>query len=112
MVDAASDLSESLYPPDDSITDFSLDLKIGELLLRVEPIDEEQRLDCLELLKEFGLGRLRHILPKCFRPPHESLHPLGSRVSVQRYCNRGYDGVMLSAKDAQESEGHYGTQEV
>ena len=63
MVDAASDLSESLYPPDNSITDVSLDLKIGELLLQVEPIDEEQRVHCLGLLKEYGLGRLRRLLP-------------------------------------------------
>ena len=63
MVDAASDLSESLYPPDNSITDLSLDLKLGELFLRVEPLDDEQRVHCLELLKDYRLGRLRCLLP-------------------------------------------------
>ena len=63
VADAASDLSESLYPPDDSVTNLSLELKIGELLVRVEHIDEEQREACVELLKACGIRRLRYMLP-------------------------------------------------
>ena len=62
-VDAVSDLSESLYPPDDTVTDLSLELKIGELLVRVGSINEEEHAQCLELLKACGVGRLRHMLP-------------------------------------------------
>ena len=63
VVDAASDLSESLYPPDDSVTNLSLELKIGELLMQVKPIDEEQRAECMELLRACGLSRLRYMIP-------------------------------------------------
>ena len=63
VVDAVSDLSESLYPPDDSVTNLSLELKIGELLRQVKPIDEEQREECTELLRACGLGRLRYMIP-------------------------------------------------
>lgn len=63
LVDAASDLGELLYPPDDSITDLSLELKIDELLMRVTPIDKAQREQCRELLRVCGLRRLRHLLP-------------------------------------------------
>ena len=63
MVDADSDLSESLYPPDNSVTDLSLELKIGELLVHVSPMAKQQREHCLELLKACGLGILRRLLP-------------------------------------------------
>ena len=63
LVDAASDLSESLYPPDETVTNLSLELKAGELLSQVAPITDEQRARCLELLKACGIGRLRRMLP-------------------------------------------------
>ena len=66
LVDAASDLSDSLYPPDETITNLSLELKVRELLSQVEPITEEQCARCLELLKARGirsLRRMRRMLP-------------------------------------------------
>ena len=62
-IDASSELSESLYPPDGTITDITRDLKIGELLAHVEPITEEQRTRCHELLSACGIGRLRRWVP-------------------------------------------------
>ena len=61
--DAASDLSEVLYPADDSVTNLSLDLRIGEVLARVAGMDDEQRAKCRRLLKACRLGRLRRMLP-------------------------------------------------
>ena len=63
MIEARSGLSESLYPPDDTITDLSLELKIGELLTRVKPISEQQQGQCVELLKELEISQLRRMLP-------------------------------------------------
>lgn len=63
VVDASSDLSESLYPPDDSVTDLSLELKIGELLMRIKPLGKQQRAACTDLLRECGLRRLRYMIP-------------------------------------------------
>ena len=63
LVDANTDLSESLYPADESITDLSLQLKVGEALARVAPISNEQIERSSVLLKAFGTARLRHILP-------------------------------------------------
>ena len=62
-VDTDSKLSTSLYPPDTSITDLSLELKIGEFLMHVKPISDQQFAHCLDLLKACGVARLRHILP-------------------------------------------------
>ena len=62
-VDASSELSESLYPPDETITDISRELKIGELLAQVEPITEEQRARCHQMLRVCGIGRLRRWIP-------------------------------------------------
>lgn len=62
-IDASSELSESLYPPDRTITDITRDLKIGELLARVRPITEEQRTRCHEVLSACGIGRLRRWVP-------------------------------------------------
>ena len=63
LVDASSELSESLYPPDDSITDVSRELKIGELLVRFDPVSPEQQARCHELLSACGIGRLRRWIP-------------------------------------------------
>ena len=63
IVDADSSLSESLYPPDESITDISLELKIGEVFMQVAPISESQYARSLKLLKACGVARLRRILP-------------------------------------------------
>ena len=62
-IDASSDLRESLYPPDESVTNLSLELKISAFLMQVVPIDEEQRQHCAELLRECGLPSLRRLLP-------------------------------------------------
>ncbi len=62
-IDASSELSESLYPPDDTITDISRELRIGELLARLEPITDEQRARCREMLRSCGIGRLRRLIP-------------------------------------------------
>ena len=62
-VDASSELSESLYPPDEAITDMSRELKIGELLAQIEPITEEQRARSHDLLRACGIGRLRRWIP-------------------------------------------------
>ena len=61
--DASSELSESLYPPDDTITDISRELRIGELLARVEPMTSDQRERCRELLAMCRIGRLRRWIP-------------------------------------------------
>lgn len=61
--DAFSGLGESLYPPDDSITNISRELKIGEFLALVVPCTKEQRARCYELLSACGVGRLRHLIP-------------------------------------------------
>ena len=63
MVDAVTELSDPLYPPDESITDLTLRLKIGEFLMRVEFVDDEGYGKCLELLKACGVRRLRYMLP-------------------------------------------------
>lgn len=62
-IDASSELSEALYPPDESITDISRELKIGELLAQIEPITSEQRARCHGLLAACGVGRLRRWIP-------------------------------------------------
>ena len=62
-IDASSELSESLYPSDSTITDISRDLKIGELLAHMEPFTEEQRARCHEVLSACGIGRLRRWIP-------------------------------------------------
>lgn len=62
-IDASSELSESLYPQDDSITDISRELKIGELLARVEPMTSSQRERCHALLAICATGRLRRWIP-------------------------------------------------
>ena len=62
-IDASSELSESLYPPDPTITDISREFKIGELLGQIEPITEAQRARCHEVLRACGIGRLRRWIP-------------------------------------------------
>ena len=62
-IDGSSQLSESLYPPDPTITDVSRSLKIGELLAGVEPITEEQYDRCHEVLSACRIGRLRRWIP-------------------------------------------------
>lgn len=61
--DASSEFSESLYPPDETITEISCELKIGELLTRIGPITEEQRSRCHDVLGDCGIGRLRRWIP-------------------------------------------------
>ncbi len=58
-----SELSESLYPPDNSITDISKELKIGELLAFVAPCTLMQHARCHELLSACNVGRLRRLIP-------------------------------------------------
>lgn len=62
-VGASSDLGESLYPTDDTITDISRELKIGELLAHVAPCTDGQRARCHELLSASGIGHLRRMIP-------------------------------------------------
>lgn len=63
ILEPDSELRETLYPLDTSVTDISLPLKIGEMLLRVTAMDDKQRARCTRLLKEYGVARLRHLLP-------------------------------------------------
>ena len=58
-----SELSESLYPPDNSIMDISKELKIGELLASVSPCTRMQHARCHELLSACSIGRLRRLIP-------------------------------------------------
>ena len=58
-----SGLSESLYPPDNSITDISKELKIGELLAFVLPCTRMQHARCHELLSDCSVRRLRCLIP-------------------------------------------------
>ncbi len=63
-VDADSGLNESLYPPDESITDLSIDVKIGEALSIVEGVLTDLQLeDCFARLRSMGVARLRRFLP-------------------------------------------------
>ena len=62
-IDASSELSEALYPPDRTITNITRDLKIGELLAHVEPITEEQSAQCHRLLSACGVRRLSQWIP-------------------------------------------------
>lgn len=62
-IEASSELGESLYPPDPTITDLSRDIKIGELLAHIEPITEEQRTRCHEVLSACDIRRLRRWIP-------------------------------------------------
>ena len=43
ILEPDSELRETLYPPDTSVTDILLPLKIGEMLVRVTAIDDKQR---------------------------------------------------------------------
>lgn len=61
--DPISALAEPLYLPDNSITDVSRELKIGELLALITPCAQEQRDRCHELLNTCGLGQLRCLIP-------------------------------------------------
>ncbi len=61
--DPNSTLGELLYPSDNSITDISRELKIGELLAFVTPCGREQRDRCYELLRECSIGQLRWLIP-------------------------------------------------
>ena len=61
--DPVSALNESLYPPDNSITDISRELKIGEMLSLVAPCTRMQHTRCHELLSTCGVGRLRLLIP-------------------------------------------------
>ena len=63
LVDADTNLSESLYPADESVTDMSLQLKIGEALAQVAPISNEQYDRSSAWLRACGVARLRRILP-------------------------------------------------
>ena len=62
-VEAISDLSESLYPPDHTINDISRELKIDRLLVLTEPITDEQRTRCHELLTACETRRLSRWIP-------------------------------------------------
>lgn len=62
-VDPRSDLGEELYPPDNSVNDVSLELKIHDLLLLVASIDDEQKERCTALLTRLGVRKLRFVLP-------------------------------------------------
>ncbi len=62
-IDPDSGLAEQLYPPDNSVDDVSLELKIHDLLLLVTPIDDDQRARCTALLRQFGAVELRYMLP-------------------------------------------------
>ncbi|MCY3839829.1 MAG: hypothetical protein OXH09_14440 [Gammaproteobacteria bacterium] len=62
-IDARSELSKSLYPADETVTDITRELKIGELLAQIQPITDEQRTRCYEVLRDCGIGRLRRWIP-------------------------------------------------
>ena len=63
LAKADSELNERLYPPDNAVTDLSRVLKINELIYRLEPITDEQRLRIAALLGEFSTKRLQSRLP-------------------------------------------------
>ena len=63
LTDAISDLKDPQFPPDDSITDISCDLKIGEFLSKVPCHSQEQQDKCRSLLSECGTNRLRFLIP-------------------------------------------------
>ena len=58
-----SELSEVLYPPDLTIDDLSVDLRIGEFLACVPDLASVQKDRCFSLLKKYSTHRLRRILP-------------------------------------------------
>ena len=52
--DPTSDFSEPLYPPDHSVTNLTLSLKIDEFLAGAKPITQKQNQRCFELLEGCG----------------------------------------------------------
>ncbi len=62
-IDAESGLNESLYPPDESINDLSIEVKISEALSLIEGIDQSAIEGLFRRLKSMGVARLRRFLP-------------------------------------------------
>ena len=63
LAKANSELNERLYPPDNDLTGLSRVLKINELISRIKPITDEQRMRIATLLGEFSINRLQSRLP-------------------------------------------------
>ncbi|MCY4312835.1 MAG: hypothetical protein OXD44_03900 [Gammaproteobacteria bacterium] len=63
IAEADNKLSETKYPKDESITNLSWELKIGEFLACLEPCTPEQHARCLELFRAYSVSRLCHLLP-------------------------------------------------
>ena len=63
VAEADSKLSETTYPKDESITNLTCELKIGEFLTCVEPRTLEQHARCLELFRTYSVSRLCRLLP-------------------------------------------------
>ena len=65
--DARSEFSEALYPPDLTINDLTVSLRIDDFLVQVASLDDEQRATCFDLLMRYGVRRLRRLLPWLLR---------------------------------------------
>ena len=61
--EAQSELSEALYPADPGITDLTVELRIGDFLMQVAPLERDQYDQCAALLRSYGVGRLCHLIP-------------------------------------------------
>ena len=61
--EAQSELSEALYPVDPDITDLTVELRIGDFLTQVVPIEPDQYDQCAALLRSYSVGRLRQLIP-------------------------------------------------
>ena len=59
---ATSVLRDDLYPPDDTIDDLTLEIRLGRLFAPLGLEDPERRA-CNELLKAYDIRRLRRLLP-------------------------------------------------
>lgn len=62
---AKSELRDALYPPDDSINDLTLNLKLDDILVAKLGLKDPELDACRQILKSdsYGVPRLRHLLP-------------------------------------------------
>ena len=60
---ATSVLRDDLYPPDKTIDNITLELKLADLFARLGLEDQAERQACRRLLKSYGTRRIRRLLP-------------------------------------------------
>ena len=82
--EAQSELSEALYPADPGITDLTVELRIGDFLMQVAPMEPNEHDQCVALLRGYSVGRLRRLIP-WFRQYEWSGSTLLALLRFRRY---------------------------